>query len=279
MVAAGKLKDENKEQFFNQYGFIHIKDFISKKKVDLLYKEFSRVHTSIDTSKNQWNSQRDLSLEDSKLVSENILHILETEFEKHFIDYKVLSASFMSKNPIKGSTCELHRDFTVFDESMVQYRNFWIPLIDINLENGALYVIPGSHQLFKDIRPMFADWSYEYLKNDLMQFAKSVYPHKGDLILYADKMLHGSWENFTSSPRPVIHGGVLPPQTTLYYNRFKDDKVIKYKVDLDFFSAGKFEDDEFLKKYPIVENYHFQVEDISMQHIIEIIQPLYNELT
>lgn len=261
-VQAAHLKNSEQESFFKKNGFIHIKGFLDQDVIDNLLSIYHKLHVHID-DKNQWNSLYDIGYKEGKRVSDLIRHKIADAFKKHFPNFDLPIATFMSKNPNPGSTCELHRDFSTFDESQVQYRNFWIPLIDINQQNGALYVIPSSHHIFTDIRSMFAEWPYEHLKDFLLNHKTIIYPDAGDLILYADKTLHGSLENKTNTTRPVLHGGVLPPQTSLFYYFQSKDTVKKYKVNLDFYLKNEFTNIENLKKYALEEEFKFSPKKIS----------------
>lgn len=257
---------------------MHIENFISNDKIKQLSDEFNRVHIKLDLSKNQWNSLYDLPYEESLKVSKLIRELLSDSFSKYFCEFETPIATFMSKNPISNSTCELHRDFTLFDESQVQFRNFWIPLIDINSLNGALYVIPGSHKIFTDIRPVGEHWPYNHLKKELMNYKKAFYPKAGDLILYADKTLHGSFENKTKQPRPVLHGAVLPKKAQLYYYQCDNQYIKKYKVNLDFYMKGEFSCPEKINKYPIVDEFLFAHKKVQQDVAIREISALFETL-
>lgn len=272
------LKDENKDSFFNRYGYIYIPNFIDRATVHQIKSAFDQFHIP-NYNKNQWNSQYDLDYTKATQVSNLIKDLCIDSFSKHFVDFEIPIATIMSKNPIHGSTCELHRDFTVFDENEVQFRNFWIPLIDINEQNGALYVIPGSKDIFTDIRPMFADWAYKDMTAVLMSYRNTFFPKAGDLVVYADRTLHGSLENQSNTPRPVIHGGILPPHTQLYYYQLDNNNMVnKFEVEKDFFMKGNFSDESTMKNYNKIDTFEFHPQSINKELAITKIAALYQEL-
>lgn len=276
LLNSARLRNIENEEFFKKYGFIHIPDFIDKSIVKLIFSEFDKIHIP-DYSKNQWNSQFDLSYQNALRTSSIIKKYLYPSFDRHFIDFDLPMASIMSKNPIPNSTCELHRDYTAFEEKEVQVRNFWIPLVDINADNGALYAIPGSYKLFTDIRPMFSDWAYSKIKDEILKFKIAFYIKAGDLILYADKTLHGSFENMTTMPRPVLHGGVLPKNAQVYFYKNEGSKVYQYAVDSDFFMKADFLDKDKLSKYPLVKTFPYRNADVKIKDIIPAISKLHRE--
>jgi hypothetical protein len=278
-IQCGKLKNEENEAFLNKYGFCYIRDFISKSNVKQMFSLFKKIHTCIDNSKNQWNSLYDLDNTESNSISKAIRDIIYPSFENIFSDFEIPIATYMSKNPIAGSTCELHRDFSIYDENKVQFRNFWIPLIDINEKNGALYVVPGSHKIFTDIRPMFTDWQYEHFRDNMMHLKKTIYASAGDLILYTDRTLHGSHENKTSEPRPVVHGGVLPINSPLCYYHYSEPYLKKHRVNIDFYLKREFLDLEKLNNYLLEDEYIYQPKEININNAISQIDTLFREVS
>ena len=157
-MQAAVFKDPQLEQQFNELGYAVIPGFLSKKVVAGLYALYKAAHTTVDPGQLQWNSLYEMGYERGLALSGKIIELVLPAIERNFQDVAFPVATFMSKNPVAGSTCEVHRDFTTLNENQFQFRNLWIPLIDINQQNGALYVVPKSHLLFSEIRPMFSKW-------------------------------------------------------------------------------------------------------------------------
>jgi hypothetical protein len=70
------------------------------------------------------------------------------------------------------------------------------------------------------------------LRGTIYDFAKA-----GDLVIYGDKVLHGSSNNLSSTPRPVVHFGLLHPEAKLlyYYLNNENREVTVYEVPYSFF--------------------------------------------
>ena len=262
-----KFKDESLEDSFQRYGYIHIKNFLSSETVKELYCYWKSIYEDKNEHENQWNSLYNIGYEKGNKSSLFIIEQIKNSFDNYFKDFDIPAGTFLVKKPIKGSVCTVHRDFTTYDERIVQFRNYWIPLVNTTKKNGALYVIPGSHHVFKAIRPMFSEWAYEPLKNEIMDYKKIIYAGSGDLILMAEKMLHGSLENKTDSPRPVLQGGLLPKNTQLYYYTLNNNIVYKYKVNPEFYFKNLFHDLSMLKTYELEEVFQFKVDNISSKEI------------
>ena len=73
----------------------------------------------------------------------------------------------------------------------------------------------------------------------MMKYATVVYPKAGDLVVYRDKCLHGSFTNQSDQYRPVVHYGSLHTDAKLcYYYRDRtklDSPVEVYSVSEDFY--------------------------------------------
>jgi ectoine hydroxylase-related dioxygenase (phytanoyl-CoA dioxygenase family) len=230
-----ELNDRNIEEEMQENGFILIKNFLSASEIEKLFNYYSKFHTEISTEQQMWNSLFDIN--NGKKISDELLSVLVPKLNLILKNGRVPVATFMSKNPNKNSVCDLHRDYSIIDEEQFEYRNFWIPLVDTNKENGSLYVIPKSHKLFNEILPMFSVWRHRPVLNELEKYIHDVEAKAGDLVIYADRLLHGSYMNRTEKTRPVIHFGVLPENAELFY--YKENKntmeVSVYNVAPDFY--------------------------------------------
>lgn len=108
------------------------------------------------------------------------------------------------KEPVGGHPKHLHQDAAYFEhryEGPVASLNY---VVDTNLENGALYVVPGSHRLgmlkhidtFSHLGLDGEEWPWER--------AVPVVGRAGDAIFFHVKTIHGSQQNHSSEPRPVF---------------------------------------------------------------------------
>jgi len=116
-----------------------------------------------------------------------------------FMDGQVLY-----KEPVGGHAKNLHQDAAYFEhrhEGPVAILSY---CIDTNLNNGALYVIPGTHKMgvLKHIDTSShlgldeKEWTWEK--------ALPVIGSAGDAIFFNVKTVHGSKQNFSDHARPVF---------------------------------------------------------------------------
>jgi hypothetical protein len=204
-----------------------------------------------------WNSLYDVPANQGQDISDKILDVLRPKFDKFFISYHTPVATFMSKNSSSDSNCALHRDYSTQDEENFQYRNVWIPLVSTKKNNGALYVLKGSNIVFDYVLPMFTEWPYKSMQEQLKQMSQVIEADAGDMVIYLDKTLHGSLVNFSEDSRPVVHLGALHPENILcfYYHDRHTERVRVYEVPFNFFFEKDFSDPG--KKYPLVREFQF----------------------
>ncbi len=115
-----------------------------------------------------------------------------------------LNGQCLYKEPVGGHPKKLHQDSAYFEhkfEGPVGALNY---VVETNLQNGALHVIPGSHRwgtlqhvdTFSHLGLDEAEWSWDR--------AVPICGDPGDTILFHVHTIHGSKENYSESPRPVF---------------------------------------------------------------------------
>jgi ectoine hydroxylase-related dioxygenase (phytanoyl-CoA dioxygenase family) len=73
--------------------------------------------------------------------------------QQHMYDAQVFTASYVVKEPNPLSVVPVHQDWSfVDDEGEYCSTTCWIPLMDVNEENGALGIVTGSNNYYDVIR-------------------------------------------------------------------------------------------------------------------------------
>lgn len=107
------------------------------------------------------------------------------------------------KEPVGGHPKHLHQDSAYFEHRYEGPVGALGYMVDTDLNNGALHVVPGSHRLgqlqhtdtFSHLGLEEQAWPWER--------ALPVIGRAGDAILFHVKTIHGSKQNFSDRPRPV----------------------------------------------------------------------------
>ncbi len=108
------------------------------------------------------------------------------------------------KEPIGGHPKHLHQDSAYFEHRYQGPIGILNYVVDTDVVNGALHVVPGSHRLgqlkhidtFSHLGLEAAEWPWE---NALPISGKA-----GDSIFFNVKTVHGSKQNMSDKPRPVF---------------------------------------------------------------------------
>ncbi|XP_012259637.2 phytanoyl-CoA dioxygenase [Athalia rosae] len=69
----------------------------------------------------------------------------EAAFQLNFQEPAIAQSMYIFKNPGVGSEVVAHQDATFLHTQPTQILGFWIALEDATLENGCLWIAPGSH--------------------------------------------------------------------------------------------------------------------------------------
>lgn len=235
-MTAPYFKDPYIEDRFNDQGYISIPNFLNENEVREMRSLYSSIHEEKHSMHSGvWTSWHDSNYNRAKEVSQSIRSLLTPKLDTIFYDAEAPHAAFLSKYAGENTFCELHRDFSVLNEEEFEYRNLWIPLIDINEQNGALFILPHSHKILGEELPIKQPWAYIEHIPTLMKYVKTFYPKAGDLLVYKDKTAHGSFKNLTNDTRPVLLFAVIPKGIQTFFYYLNGNEVEVYEVSPDYF--------------------------------------------
>jgi ectoine hydroxylase-related dioxygenase (phytanoyl-CoA dioxygenase family) len=151
------------------------------------------------------------------------------------IDYNVFYSNFMIKFPGDGQI-EAHQDFNFVDESQHAAFNLWCPLIDTTIQNGGLFVIPGSHNVFRTQRgPNLPKALTEY--NELFRkYGRWIPLNQGQAIIFDHRLIHYSPPNQSDQVRLAIQSVLKPQEAQAIHYVFHPPtgKVQAYRISKDF---------------------------------------------
>ena len=190
-------------------------------------------------------------VEYKKEVNSVIQKILGFRLKEVFTnDYSFFFGSFTVKEASKDSEWNLHQDWTFVDEEKHYSLGVWVPLCDVNEENGCLSIVKRSHRFLHNVRGTntFSEYS------NISSFIKSGYltpvPMKaGEAVLFLNSMLHYSSPNFTDKRRISVNCLMFPKKAQPYHfyhdNDWEWNEVEKFEISTEtmithnFLGAGK----------------------------------------
>ncbi len=173
--------------------------------------------------------------EKRKILSDKAMSILSCRIEKHFENIQLLGGAFISKAPGEKGILPLHQDWNLVDEKVARSYNLWIPLVDVNEENGAMRILVGSHCKQETYRgPQVPPVLYP-ISNEVDKHMVSLNMKRGEAVLYDHALWHSSPQNQTHELRLAFVLGVVPQDADLKYYQQNGDTVEEYASHPNFF--------------------------------------------
>src|SRR5690606_38611925 len=128
--------------------------------------------------------------------------------------------------------------WSYIDESRNDSYAIWLPLQDLNENNGALHMIPGSHKFKNGVRgpgvfcPFYEE--HQWLQD---HYGKALYLKAGEAVVWQHQVLHYSPPNLSNTSRIAATAIIVPRDEKIihYFKPEEDDKVEVYEIEDDFF--------------------------------------------
>jgi hypothetical protein len=157
-------------------------------------------------------------------IRQAVAPILDPRVLSLLIGYRNANTDFISKRPTSTrGTLGMHQDFTLVDQQRVTGVHVWIPLIDVDEDNGCLCVYPGTHSLVNHISAMsFQNKQvypspYDPVRSLVERNCGVRVPMSaGSALFFNERLLHSSGENKTPSRRVALVGGYVPENEPTY---------------------------------------------------------------
>lgn len=236
------FQQKEHQQSIEEKGFLHL-PLLKKEAVKELFDFYQSsnpenkiaggFHISLDNANEDW----------VKDVGAKITTTVKPSLEGLFADVKLFTASYVIKEPGLKNIVPPHQDWTFVDEEKYVSLTVWIPLVDVNEENGALAVIPGSHRLFKHFRSSPSPQSKSPLADHiftLFPYVEVIEMKAGECLIFDNRLLHASPPNLSEEARIAVGVGLTQQEAQLkhYYQVPGSDPVLlnEYAVEEDFFT-------------------------------------------
>lgn len=140
-----------------------------------------------------------------KLADQEIRRLCERSMDIHLQDIKVVLGAFIAKNPGPESGMCVHQDMSLVDESTYTGINIWVPLTDLSVKNGTLFVLPGSHRLFPTYRGSSIPEFFQDVNDVMVDYLVPVEIKAGEAVFFDQSIIHYSPPNYSDSVRIVTN--------------------------------------------------------------------------
>lgn len=196
------FRDDGHQQSFEKNGYL-IVPFYTQAEIRELEALYYRLHPKDEKGFFPSTFSNDKNYRHT--ADREIRRICERPIALYCTDIKVMCGSFIVKSPGPESGMCVHQDMSLVDESRFTGINIWVPLVDLTVQNGALFVIPGSHRLFPTYRGSSIPEFFSPVMGDMIDYLHPVLLKAGEAVFFDQSIIHFSPPNYSDKLRIVTN--------------------------------------------------------------------------
>jgi hypothetical protein len=224
--------------------------------------------------------------EEVRQVRDQIRDLFFQEAGHHFNNIQAFTASYVVKEPNPKGVVPPHQDWAFTDETRFSSATVWIPLQDVNIDNGALGVINGSHRFFTEPRPSPSPQAKSVISDHLstlFPWMQLVTLKAGEGLIFHNNTIHASPPNTGNEIRIAAGIGISQAEAPLlhYYQTPGSDpaEMICYDVDEAFFIqfdntclSAMYDRKERPVSYPVIKQVLRKIPSCTTEALLEMIK-------
>lgn len=234
MIERNTFLNEQLQKEFSENGYVVI-DAITAAEIKIIEAGYNAI---IDPNVADFESTiMSKSVLHKKQVNEIVFSFINPLLEKHLNNHRPLVGAFLRKSTQPESIVNCHQDWTMTDETKYIAVNIWIPLVDVDEENGAIFILKCGQTLPLCIRGTFLPSAFDdNLFNDYKKLTK-VKMKAGQALIYDLRCIHASPANKSKHPRLSIGCAAVPIEAQAFHYYYeRQTKTLKcFEVDNSFF--------------------------------------------
>ncbi|MCB1041120.1 MAG: phytanoyl-CoA dioxygenase family protein [Acidimicrobiales bacterium] len=238
-VAVRMFRDPAHQAAFERDGFLQV-PFLDEPELRALDDLWARYGD--DGVRGIYSNVHDRDRATNDVIDRTITSTFARAAEALFVDHRQAGASFLVKGAGPDSASTPHQDWANAEEDRALSLSIWCPLVDVDERNGALQVLPGTHRLRRTVRSLDTDSLYLDFDDDLEPHLVAVPCRRGEAVVYAHNLFHGSKPNTSDRARVACVSGVLPRWARSIHLRRSDtadpDEFDLLEVERDFYFSG-----------------------------------------
>jgi ectoine hydroxylase-related dioxygenase (phytanoyl-CoA dioxygenase family) len=174
-------------------------------------------------------------------VFNKLFSVIKPKLNPLLQNYRTFTASYVIKEAGLQNIVPPHQDWTFVDEEKFCSATVWIPIVNVDKNNGALGIIPGSHKLFNYPRQSPSPAAKTILSGHaftLFPYVEIIEMLAGEALIFNNKTIHASPPNTSDITRIAAGIGITQEEATLihYFQVPGVNEMINiYKVEDSFF--------------------------------------------
>lgn len=252
------FKDKALQDEIKRKGYA-VRDLLNADSVEALNASFKEIasHPEFEMSGLFWSSGRSSSTAIRNLAKHSIDQFIKPSLISFFHEdvASLIGGVFVAKPPSASSALSPHQDSSHVDETVYMSVYAWCALSDTNLQNGAVYILPGSHFFGNIHRSLNIPWQFEPYKELMWKYCIPIPMKAGQVLFFDSATIHCSPPNNSQQLR-LGANFFIQPKSAPFTHYFRDEKtpqgmIEKYEVSIDFYYNEDFESRP-PEKYPFL---------------------------
>lgn len=209
------FKNSEHAAHYDKHGFITY-PLLSKDEVAELLAVYEQMNSGLEGSA-FYTSHTSSDVEYKLKVDKAIRGVIGPKLADIFVDYRSVFGFYLVK--VEGSnTLDVHLDWQFVDERKHVGFNIWCPLVDVRKENGAVFVLPGSHKHIHVLRGYNTPNPVHFVEHPLNEKGfRTVELDAGTAMIFDLRLLHGAWPNTKPQPRIAVGMVAIPEEAELVH--------------------------------------------------------------
>jgi hypothetical protein len=174
-----------------------------------------------------------------KWVNDQVNKILIPIVNNWLEDYTPILVDYPVKGHLTEGDVAMHQDWAFVDEKKHTSLNVWIPLVDVNDENGAYFVLGGSNKIAQTVHGSHIPLPCDVVKYKVQYQNMQYLPmNAGDAIIYDHRLMHRTPPNNSDKKRIALSLNLIPAEAKAihYYKHADSGKIELLEIEHDFFT-------------------------------------------
>jgi len=231
------FKDPQVTQKYQKDGYV-ILDLLSPMEIKT-ERDFFYQHVHDFDKEPLYESSRNNSDQTNDLINNHLQQVFLHKTLGHIRNATVYGGTYMVKPMGSEDYLPLHQDWSIVEEDQFETAFIWCPLQTTDQTNGGLFVVPGSHHFYQNRRSGSLPCPRIIPNRTIKPYVKHLKVSEGQVIIYSDKVFHGSHPNTRRTPRIVATARLVEQGARLtYYHRLSNEKVGVFYFSKDTYLNG-----------------------------------------
>lgn len=230
------FKDIELQKQFDRDGYVIVDNMLGAeqmRQLGALFHKISPAHLD-----RLYINMFDRSNEENIEISNAIVTAFAPRVHSLTENCRLETGVFITKGIGEQGVCDLHQDWNCVDEERFVSISIWCPLVDVDENSGCLYVVKGSHRMFRSVRTITLKGLALAFDDELEPLLTPLPVKAGQAVLYAHNLFHGSKPIYSGNARVAAVGGIFPNDAQIihYYKNDAQKGLIEiFDTPKDFY--------------------------------------------